>query len=279
MPTSLATRVTSDVNALICSIMAFTMLAERRNSPCSGRPSTSRAMVCDRSPLATAAMARVTSVVGHSRSSISVLTEPSIAPQEPERRSSPTRWRVRPSLPTMRPARSSSLASRSLEPTISLNVSATLPASPALSPGRRTEKSPSRTDCRARRISRRSRASASLPAPFVLRRLGSVPCSGDCILILQRDSRPRRRGGGLKMVLIYGRSMPAKGDRRRTRRRAACSAWRWRRFQSPLRRQSALHHGQSPASCVRSSVRLEPRQKVSSNEYRLAFTGYFAGKP
>ncbi len=109
MPTSRATRVTSEVKALICSIMALTMLAERRNSPCSGRPSTSRRMVCDRSPLATAAIARVTSVVGQSRSSISVLTEPSIAPQEPERRSSPTRCRVRPSLPTMRPACSSSL--------------------------------------------------------------------------------------------------------------------------------------------------------------------------
>ena len=45
------------------------------------------AMVCDRSPFATAAIVRVTSVVGHSRSSMSVLTEPSIAPQAPERRS------------------------------------------------------------------------------------------------------------------------------------------------------------------------------------------------
>ncbi len=75
VPTSRATRVTSEVKALICSIMVLTIVAERRNSPLSARPSTSRLMVCCRSPLATAEMVRVTSVVGHSRSSISVLTE------------------------------------------------------------------------------------------------------------------------------------------------------------------------------------------------------------
>ena len=44
-------------------------------------------MVCDRSPFATAVIVRVTSVVGHSRSSMSVLIELSIAPHAPERRS------------------------------------------------------------------------------------------------------------------------------------------------------------------------------------------------
>ena len=39
--------------------------------------------VCSRSPLATAAIARVTSAVGHNRSSIKVLTEASISPQAP----------------------------------------------------------------------------------------------------------------------------------------------------------------------------------------------------
>ena len=103
MPTSRATRVTSEVKALICSIIVLTIVAERRNSPLSGRPSTSRLIVCCRSPLATAAIVRVTSVVGHSRSSISVLTECSIAPQAPERRSLDMRWRVLPSLPTIWP--------------------------------------------------------------------------------------------------------------------------------------------------------------------------------
>src|SRR6516164_7722536 len=50
VPTSRATRVTSEVNTLSCLIMVLTMLAERRNSPCSGRPSTSRRTVCSKSP-------------------------------------------------------------------------------------------------------------------------------------------------------------------------------------------------------------------------------------
>ncbi len=41
VPTSRATRVTSEVNTLSCLIILFTIVAERRNSPFSGRPSTS----------------------------------------------------------------------------------------------------------------------------------------------------------------------------------------------------------------------------------------------
>ena len=63
-PTSRATRVTSEVKTPSCSIMVLTMVAERRNSPSSGRPSTSSRMVCVRWPWATAAIAPVTSVVG-----------------------------------------------------------------------------------------------------------------------------------------------------------------------------------------------------------------------
>ena len=54
VPTSRATRVTSEVNTLSCLIMVLTMVAERRNSPFSGRPSTSSGTVCSRSPWATA---------------------------------------------------------------------------------------------------------------------------------------------------------------------------------------------------------------------------------
>ena len=132
VPTSRATRVTSEVNAPICSIIVLTIVAERRNSPCSGRPSTSSRTLCERSPFATALIVRVTSVVGHSRSSMSVLTELSIAPHAPERRSTVMRWRVLPSLPTIWPARSSSRATRWLEATISLKVSAILPPMPVL---------------------------------------------------------------------------------------------------------------------------------------------------
>ena len=81
VPTSRATRVTSEVNTESCLIMVLTMVAERRNSPFSGRPSTSSRTVCSRSPCATAEITRVTSVVGHTRSSIRVFTELSISPQ------------------------------------------------------------------------------------------------------------------------------------------------------------------------------------------------------
>ena len=115
VPTSRATRVTSEVNTPICAIISLTTVADRRNSPLSGRPSASRRMLCVRSPLATAVMVRVTSAVGHSRSSMSVLTEDSIAPQAPARRSLVTRTRVLPSLPTIWPARSSSWQRRWLQ--------------------------------------------------------------------------------------------------------------------------------------------------------------------
>ena len=156
VPTSRATRVTSEVKTFICSIIVLTIVAERRNSPSSGRPSTSSRIVCERSPFATAAIERVTSVVGHSRSSMSVLTETSIPPQAPRCRSPRTRWRVLPCLPTDWPTRSSSLARRSLVVTMSLKVSAILPPMPVQSPGSRTEKSPSRIARSARRTSRRS---------------------------------------------------------------------------------------------------------------------------
>ncbi len=166
VPTSRATRVTSEVNTPICAIISLTTVAERRNSPLSGRPSASRRMLCVRSPLATAVMVRVTSAVGHSKSSMSVLTEDSISPHAPPRRSLLTRTRVLPSLPTIWPARSSSRARRSLQLTSSLKVSAILPASPVWSVARRTLKSPSRTDCSARSIFfRSSSGAAAWPLP------------------------------------------------------------------------------------------------------------------
>ncbi len=171
VPTSRATRVTSEVNAPICSIIALTIVAERRNSPRSGRPSTSSGTVCERSPLATALIARVTSVVGHSRSSMSMFIELSIAPHAPERRSTVMRWRVLPSLPTIWPARSTSRATRWLEAMISLKVSAILPPMPVRSLGRRTEKSPSRTACRARSSFFRSISVSDLATLAPLRRL------------------------------------------------------------------------------------------------------------
>ena len=140
VPTSRATRVTSEVNTPSCLIMVLTMVAACRNSPFSGRPSTSRRTVCSRSPLATAATTRVTSVVGHNRSSIRALTESSISPQAPLETPSFMRWRVRPSRPTSCPTRSSCCAMRWFEAAISLKTSAIFSRMPACSPVMRTEK-------------------------------------------------------------------------------------------------------------------------------------------
>ena len=64
VPTSRATRVTSEANALSWSTMVFTSSAQRRNSPRSGRPRMSSAMRCDRSPPATAPITRLTWMAG-----------------------------------------------------------------------------------------------------------------------------------------------------------------------------------------------------------------------
>ena len=158
VPTSRATRVTSEVNTESCLIMVLTMLAERRNSPLSGRPSTSSRTVCSRSPCATAEITRVTSVVGHTRSSIRLLTELSISPQAAVEMPNFTRWRVRPCSPTALPMRSSCWAMFWLAATISLNSTQIRPRAPSLSRCRRTEKSPARMPSMARSSSRRSEA-------------------------------------------------------------------------------------------------------------------------
>src|SRR5215475_3193066 len=147
--------------------MRFTMLAERRNSPSSGRPSTSSRTVCVRFPCATAAIARVTSAVGRSRSSTRVFTETSISPQAPCDSWKRVRSRVLPSLPTAFPTLFNSCAICSLADTISLKVSATFPSSPVHDPGKRTEKSPSRMLCRRERITARLGLSPGVDEPLV----------------------------------------------------------------------------------------------------------------
>src|SRR5580658_4306532 len=114
-------------------------------------------------------MARVTSVVGRSRSSTSVFTEVSISPQEPRSCWNRDRSRVRPSLPTFCPRRFSSRAICSLAATISLKVSATFPSMPVHVLGSRAVKSPSRM-----RRSVASNTAASKPPSFCL---GDVPFS------------------------------------------------------------------------------------------------------
>ena len=101
VPTSRATRVTSDVKTESCSIIELTSLAERRNSPLSARPSTSSSMDWPRSPLATAPIVRAISVVGRTRSSISVFSESAVAAHPPMAPGSDMRCLSRPSLPTL----------------------------------------------------------------------------------------------------------------------------------------------------------------------------------
>ena len=125
--------------------MRLTVLAVRRNSPSSGRSSISRAIVCDRSPLATAPITRAVSLVGWTRSPISALTESMVPAQEPLKLPSEARCLILPSLPTTRLMRSSSSVILSSWSITSLNVSPTLPLRPTQVAGSRTVKSPCRS--------------------------------------------------------------------------------------------------------------------------------------
>ena len=108
VPTSRATRVTSAANDPSCSTMVLTVRAVRRNSPSSGRPSTSKAMVCDKSPFATAPITRAVSRVGSTRSPTSAFTEETDAAHDPVTSPIDARCVILPSLPTTRLMRSSS---------------------------------------------------------------------------------------------------------------------------------------------------------------------------
>ncbi len=112
--------------------------------PRSGRPSISSAMVCDRSPLATAPITRAVSLVGWTRSPIRLFTHSSEASHDPRASGREARWGSLPSLPTTRATRSSSRAIRSFSSTTSLKTSAIFRSSPEPSSDSRTEKSPRR---------------------------------------------------------------------------------------------------------------------------------------
>ena len=162
VPTSRATRVTSEVKTESCSIMVFTSLAERRNSPRSSRPSTSSSMACPRSPLATAPMVRAISVVGRTRSSISVLTESTFAAHWPIAPGTAMRCLSRPSLPTVTLNFVISSAMSCSRAMVWLKASAVRASVPAQSVGKRTAKSPSRNDTIAVRIIRERASAESL---------------------------------------------------------------------------------------------------------------------
>ena len=145
VPTSRATRVTSEAKPLSCSTIVFTTLPMRRNSPRNGRPSISTVMLWDRSPLATAPITRETSAVGCTMSSISSLTARSLLSHPPLAPRTRARCVILPSLPTTLERRSNSWVMASFMATTSLKRLAISPSTPSTSSGRRTENSPRRS--------------------------------------------------------------------------------------------------------------------------------------
>ncbi len=102
VPTSRATRVTSSANDDSWSTIVFTVVPMRRNSPLTGWPSIVRAILRSRSPSATASSTLATSVVGRTRSSMSVLSDSTLDSQPPPAGPSEARWSIRPSRPITR---------------------------------------------------------------------------------------------------------------------------------------------------------------------------------
>ena len=125
VPTSLATRVTSAAKSPSWSTMRLMILAFLRNSPSSGRPSISSAIVLERSPCATAPITRAASLVGCTRSSISELMLSTFCAQKPRAFCSEARRLSLPSLPTICESLASSSAIATFCSTRSLNTSAT----------------------------------------------------------------------------------------------------------------------------------------------------------
>ena len=77
--------------------MEFTVVPMRRNSPRTGRPSISKNIFCDKSPLATAVMTRATSLVGATKSPMSWLTELTLVAHDPLAGPTDARSVIRPS--------------------------------------------------------------------------------------------------------------------------------------------------------------------------------------
>ena len=165
VPTSRATRVTSEAKELSWPTIRLTVRAVPRNSPSSGRPSVSRAMDWERSPLATAPMTRLVSLMGWTRSVMRALTEATESDQEPVTSPRARRSPRRPPFPTRSLSRASSAARRWFSSTVSLKASAILPSMPLHSAGRRTEKSPLRKEVSAWSRTRRSRVPVTVGSP------------------------------------------------------------------------------------------------------------------
>ena len=170
VPTSRATRVTSDANELSWSSIVFTVVPMRRNSPRTGCPSILRAIFCDRSPSATASRTRETSMVGRTRWSIIELTELIDSAHVPFEFFNCARSFIRPSRPMTLLMRLSSPVRPSRRSDKPLNALATSPMTPLFSRDSRTPVSPSLAERRASSSSCRSFFLISTVAPSVARR-------------------------------------------------------------------------------------------------------------
>ncbi len=144
--------------------MVFTTRPMRRNSPRSGRSSSSSSIVWDRSPLATAPITRAISAVGCIMSAIRSFTASTLSAQAPEAPGNFARALIRPWRPTVSARRPNSRLIRSFISTTSLNASASSPSTPPRFTGRRTEKSPLRKALRAARSCRLSSESSAIEA-------------------------------------------------------------------------------------------------------------------
>ena len=107
MPTSRATRVTSEMKPLSWSTMPLIVFLRTSISPW-----TSAETFLLRSPSATAPITRCISLLGRTRSSIRLLTDSMQSPQTWSVPLKETRWESLPSLPTTRLTRSSSVPER-----------------------------------------------------------------------------------------------------------------------------------------------------------------------
>ena len=103
VPTSRATRVTSIENKFSCFTMPFTSLAILKNSPCKGLPSIDKGISCNRFPFATEVITCAISMVGCTRSEMSVLTESTHELQDPLAPSRRTRLVSLPCFPILFP--------------------------------------------------------------------------------------------------------------------------------------------------------------------------------
>ena len=208
VPTSRATRVTSSANDESWSTIEFTVVPMRRNSPFTGCPSIVSCIFCERSPSATASITRATSVVGRTRSSISVFRAFVVSAQWPTSAGAWARSVRRPSRPMARPTRATSLLNASRRSASSLNARCRSAAMPEPEAGSRSWKLPSRAAWSAASSSTRSLSgiwpSAPLPAAAPFRDCGarlrgrlppwSISCPTATGAPWLRRSRSPRRG-------------------------------------------------------------------------------------